>query len=89
MARRRRTGVFTGGVEETEEELRRRPVPPKPRRRRRGRTPKPEILEMGVPVLGLCYGLQLLASMHGGKVEKAREYGVTQAIVDKPFGVLE
>ena len=27
--------------------------------------------------------------MHGGKVEKAREYGVTQAYVDKPFGVLE
>ena len=49
----------------------------------------PEILEMGVPVLGLCYGLQLLASMHGGKVGKAREYGVTQAYVDKPFGVLE
>ncbi len=49
----------------------------------------PEILEMGVPVLGLCYGLQLLASMHGGKVEKAREYGLTQAYVDKPFGILE
>ena len=49
----------------------------------------PDILEVGVPVLGLCYGLQLLASMHGGKVEKAREYGVTKAIVDKPFGVLE
>lgn len=49
----------------------------------------PEILEMGVPVLGLCYGLQLLASMHGGKVEKAREYGLTQAYIDKSFGILE
>ena len=49
----------------------------------------PEILEMGVPVLGLCYGLQLLASMHGGKVEKAREYGITQAYVDRPLGILE
>ena len=49
----------------------------------------PEILEMGVPVLGLCYGLQLLASMHGGKVEKAREYGVTKAYVDNAIGILE
>jgi GMP synthase (glutamine-hydrolysing) len=49
----------------------------------------PEILEIGVPVLGLCYGLQLLASMHGGKVEKAREYGVTKAYIDEPTGILE
>lgn len=49
----------------------------------------PDILEIGVPVLGLCYGLQLLASMHGGKVEKAREYGVTKAYIDEAVGVLE
>ncbi len=49
----------------------------------------PEILEMGIPVLGLCYGLQLLASMHGGKVEKAREYGITKAYVDNAIGILE
>ncbi len=49
----------------------------------------PDILEMGVPVLGLCYGLQLLANMHGGKLEKAREYGVTKAYIDEPVGVLE
>lgn len=49
----------------------------------------PEILEIGVPVLGLCYGLQLLASMHGGKVEKAREYGVTKAYIDNAIGILE
>ncbi len=49
----------------------------------------PEILEMEVPVLGLCYGLQLLASMHGGKVEKAREYGLTKAYIDNAFGILE
>jgi GMP synthase (glutamine-hydrolysing) len=49
----------------------------------------PEILEVGVPVLGLCYGLQLLANMHGGKLEKSREYGVTKAYVDEPIGVLE
>ncbi len=37
----------------------------------------PAILELGYPVLGICYGLQLLAHRLGGLVEKAedREYG--------------
>ncbi|NMB81023.1 MAG: glutamine-hydrolyzing GMP synthase, partial [Ignavibacteria bacterium] len=36
-----------------------------------------EIFELGVPVLGICYGLQLIAINHDGKVEQAkdREYG--------------
>lgn len=36
-----------------------------------------EIFELGIPVLGLCYGLQLIALHHSGKVEPAknREYG--------------
>ena len=36
-----------------------------------------EILDMGVPVLGICYGMQLIADLLGGKVGKAgdREYG--------------
>lgn len=36
-----------------------------------------EILECGVPVLGICYGMQLLVQMHGGKVapSKKREFG--------------
>ena len=42
----------------------------------------PAILEIGVPVLGLCYGLQLLANMHGGRLEKAREYGITKAYIE-------
>ena len=35
------------------------------------------LLELGVPVLGICYGMQLLAQMMGGKVERgdAGEYG--------------
>jgi len=49
----------------------------------------PAILELGIPVLGLCYGLQLLADMHGGELVKAREYGVTKAYIDEPIGVLE
>ncbi len=38
---------------------------------------EPEILELGVPILGICYGLQLLALRLGGQVEPAgdREYG--------------
>jgi GMP synthase (glutamine-hydrolysing) len=37
----------------------------------------PGLVELGVPVLGICYGLQLMAHHLGGEVEKAddREYG--------------
>lgn len=36
-----------------------------------------ELFELGVPVLGLCYGAQLMSFVLGGKVERAavREYG--------------
>ncbi len=36
-----------------------------------------EIFELGIPILGICYGLQLMAKHNGGKVEPAkdREYG--------------
>ncbi len=36
-----------------------------------------EVLELGVPVLGICYGMQLIADLMGGTVAKAagREYG--------------
>jgi GMP synthase (glutamine-hydrolysing) len=39
--------------------------------------PDRKIFDLGVPVLGICYGLQLLAHLLGGKVEKSdrREYG--------------
>ena len=39
----------------------------------------PAVLSMGVPVLGLCYGCQLIAHTLGGKVETApaREFGKT------------
>ena len=44
----------------------------------------PELFELGVPVLGLCYGAQLMQHVLGGKVEKApvREYGKTETIID-------
>ena len=47
-------------------------------------TCSPELFEMGVPVLGLCYGAQLMMQVLGGKVEKApvREYGKIEVMVD-------
>ena len=48
-------------------------------------TYKKELFELGIPVLGLCYGAQLMQHVLGGKVEKApvREYGKTEVMVDK------
>ncbi len=38
----------------------------------------PEIFELGLPILGICYGMQLISHKLGGKVESASEseYGV-------------
>ena len=43
-----------------------------------------ELFELGIPVLGLCYGAQLMMHVLGGRVEKApvREYGKTEVHVD-------
>ena len=43
-----------------------------------------ELFELGIPVLGLCYGAQLMMHVLGGTVEKApvREYGKTQVNVN-------
>lgn len=43
-----------------------------------------ELFALGVPVLGLCYGAQLMMHVLGGKVEKApvREYGKIEVSVD-------
>jgi GMP synthase (glutamine-hydrolysing) len=44
-----------------------------------------EIFNLGVPVLGICYGDQLMAHLLGGKVATApvREYGKTNITLDK------
>ena len=50
---------------------------------------EPEMFELGIPVMGICYGSQLMAYMLGGKVETApvSEYGKTIVSV-KPGSVL-
>lgn len=51
----------------------------------------PGVYELGVPVLGICYGMQLLAQQLGGKVEPAseREYGPAEIEVSRPGCLFE
>ena len=46
----------------------------------------PAVLTAGIPVLGICYGMQLLAHQLGGRVAGAgkREYGPASVRVDEP-----
>ena len=43
-----------------------------------------EIFKLGIPILGICYGMQLVAKNLGGVVEKSdrREFGKTKTMVD-------
>ena len=65
--------IFTGGPNSVYEES----------------SPKvdPEIFKLGIPILGICYGCQLIAYTLGGKVspaqsDSAREYGKTETYFD-------
>ncbi len=46
--------------------------------------PSPEIFQLGIPILGICYGLQVIAYQLGGEVDKAarREYGHAELFID-------
>lgn len=53
--------------------------------------PDPGIFDLGVPLLGICYGAQLLADMFGGSVvaSKKREYGVAYLEHEDGAGLLK
>ncbi|MBI2336980.1 MAG: glutamine-hydrolyzing GMP synthase [Deltaproteobacteria bacterium] len=50
-----------------------------------------EVLNLGIPLLGVCYGMQLLTKLAGGTVAKAqfREYGRATLKVVEPSGLFE
>ena len=50
-----------------------------------------ELLDLGIPILGICYGMQLMTHLLGGKVIKSpeREYGKVQIVVDDPTDIFE
>jgi GMP synthase (glutamine-hydrolysing) len=47
------------------------------------------VLELGIPIFGICYGLQLVAQLLGGRVERAdaREYGQARVVVEHSEGL--
>jgi len=51
----------------------------------------PHILELGVPVLGICYGMQLISYQLGGDVRRAdkREYGYADLNIREGGGLLD
>ena len=52
----------------------------------------PEALfQMGVPLLGICYGMQTMASQLGGRVDTSdiREFGYAQVVVEAPSLLLK
>ncbi|MBI1812026.1 MAG: glutamine-hydrolyzing GMP synthase [Nitrospirae bacterium] len=46
--------------------------------------PDIKVFDLGIPILGICYGMQLMAHLLGGRVAKAakREYGRAELIID-------
>ena len=50
----------------------------------------PEIFKLGIPILGICYGMQLMSYDLGGKVEPAdnKEYGRANTTVEDPDSAL-
>lgn len=50
----------------------------------------PEIWNLGIPILGVCYGMQLMVQQLGGEVERAKlaEYGKASLTIDDPTDLL-
>ncbi|MBU0516990.1 MAG: glutamine-hydrolyzing GMP synthase [Proteobacteria bacterium] len=51
----------------------------------------PGVFDLGLPVLGICYGMQVMALLLGGEVKRSdhREYGPALIRVKEPIGVLD
>jgi len=51
--------------------------------------PKNQIFEMNLPILGICYGHQLIVNKFGGKVKRAnKEYGSSLLTIDNDSNLL-
>ena len=50
----------------------------------------PQLFHLGIPILGVCYGMQLMVQQLGGTVEKAKraEYGKAELFIDDPTDLL-
>ncbi len=50
----------------------------------------PDIWKLGIPILGVCYGMQLMVQQLGGQVERAQrgEYGKASILIDDPTDLL-
>jgi len=53
--------------------------------------PDPEIFDLGIPILGICYGMQVMAHLLGGEVEASdrREYGRAEVDVVQSSALFE
>jgi GMP synthase (glutamine-hydrolysing) len=51
----------------------------------------PAVFELGIPVLGICYGMQFMTAALGGRVERAakREYGFAELSITKSDGLFK
>ncbi|KPJ74819.1 MAG: GMP synthase [Deltaproteobacteria bacterium SG8_13] len=49
------------------------------------------VFDLGIPILGICYGMQYMVDALGGKVQHARkrEYGFAELKIKNPVGVLK
>ena len=54
-------------------------------------TVDPDLLTMGVPILGICYGMQVIANVLGGEVKQAerREYGRAELQIKTAQGLFK
>jgi GMP synthase (glutamine-hydrolysing) len=50
-----------------------------------------DIFKLGIPILGICYGMQFMVDALGGEVHQARkrEYGFAELKITRPSGILQ